>query len=551
MPDELTAACPLSGRPFSISAKEQELCRKLGEPLPQTHTSVRLRQLLAFWPQLALHKRRCDGSGRSIIAVFDEACPYPVWHREHWFGHAAPPAAEYDWEAPFFEQLWSLFQRCPIPHNIGLGSENCEYTDDWWYSRSCYLCHSGIRCEDCCYGYRLIRCRDCQYCVFCFDCELCRDLVNCVNCFSQACSFNCRSCHESDFLFDCRGCDHCYMCWNLRNQRFCIENVQYTQEEYQRRRAQVDLSSRLQYEQQRRRFEAILRSRVYWRALFNENVEGCSGAYLTNDRDCINCYFIQESQDCVNCFRGYAFKDGVDVISGFKSELGYCSCMPQVDCYATKYCYNVSQCKFMEYSGYCLNCQHCFACCGLVGKEYCILNRPYSRSEYARVVEQIRARVEAQGLRGQFFPGYFAPNCYDESLAALHFPLSQTEQQRLGFRVKAGEREREQGLGAEDLPERAREAASDICKLVFWDGEAQRPFRVSEHDLAFAMRRKLPLPHQYYASRLKQLFAWMYCDGALRQTICALTGAATLTSLPAEFDGRIVSEQAYSTQLDG
>ena len=93
--------------------------------------------MLAFFQHFSLYRRRCGFSGESIVSVYDESCPYPVWHRDAWLKHADPPQAVFDFSRPFFEQLWELFQQCPIGHNVGLGSENCEYADDWWYSKNC------------------------------------------------------------------------------------------------------------------------------------------------------------------------------------------------------------------------------------------------------------------------------------------------------------------------------------------------------------------------------------------------------------------------------
>ncbi|MFA4845790.1 MAG: hypothetical protein WC654_04495, partial [Patescibacteria group bacterium] len=171
--------CPVTGKTFSVSNAEMELRRKLGiEGEPEFHPVFRFQLLGAFWQHWALHKRRCDKSGKQIISVFSEDCPYPVWHKDEWIKHADPPGADFDLSRQVFDQLWELFRRCPIPHNVGAGNENCEYTDDWWYCKNCYLSHSGYQCEDLRYTYRVIRMRNSQFCVFSFDSELCVDLIN-------------------------------------------------------------------------------------------------------------------------------------------------------------------------------------------------------------------------------------------------------------------------------------------------------------------------------------------------------------------------------------
>ena len=130
--------CPVTGLSFTVSERERELRRKLnvdGEPL--LHPIARWQHLGAFWQHWALHKRKCDKTGKPIVSVFAQDCPYPVWHKDEWVKHANPPSAAPDLEKPLFPQMWDLFRSSPIAHNMGTGNENCEYTDDWWYSRNC------------------------------------------------------------------------------------------------------------------------------------------------------------------------------------------------------------------------------------------------------------------------------------------------------------------------------------------------------------------------------------------------------------------------------
>ena len=175
MPKELR--CSVTGESFTVSDLELELRKKLETPLPNKIPQLRMRRLMAFWQHFALHKRKCDRTGKTIVSVFDEDCPYLVWDREEWIAHADPPSADYDFSKLFFEQLWELFPKCPIPKSIVMRNENCEYTDDWWYSKNCYLSHSGVENENNYYCYRTWVCRDIQYCFFTHRSELCRDLV--------------------------------------------------------------------------------------------------------------------------------------------------------------------------------------------------------------------------------------------------------------------------------------------------------------------------------------------------------------------------------------
>jgi hypothetical protein len=41
---------------------------------------------------------------------------------------------------------------------------------------------------------------------------------------------------------------------------------------------------------------------------------------------------------------------------------------------------------------FCSDCNYCFGCVALSKQEFCILNRPYSRSEYFALVKGILGR---------------------------------------------------------------------------------------------------------------------------------------------------------------
>lgn len=525
---------------------EQELQQKFGMPKVEMKPREIFQLLSAFWQHFALHKRNCDRTGQTMISVFDENCPYPVWHRKEWLEHAEPPQADFEDGKPFFDQLWELFQQCPIPHNVGAGNENCDYTDDWWYGKNCYLSHSGLESENCSYCFRILNLKDCQYAVFDFRSELCTDLINSYDCYATLFVLNSRQCRDSTFLFDCRNCSNCLFSWNLRNKEYCIFNKQLSKEEYEKERAQYDFSSRQQYEEAKKRFFDILRTKAWWKNVDLVQCQNSRGDYMERNKNCHNCFFQSDGEDCVNTMRSGWVKDNLHVVSSLKSELVYLSSMVQEDCYDIRCCYNLVQCKEMEYSAHCYNCQNCFGCCGLVNKQYYIFNKPYSKEEYEVKVEQHREQMRKEGVYGQFFPKHFAACSYDESLAGFHWPLSREEQQQQGFRVKVGaETMTSEHSPIQEIPDRAADATEEICQKVFWDEQVNKPFQIKTFDLKFCQQNKVPLPNSYYIRRIKENFRMLFFNGELRETSCAKTGKKILTGLPKELDGRILSEEAY------
>ena len=544
--------CPVTGQTFEVTPAEMELRKKLGiEGEPSLHPIARWQILGAFWQHWALHKRKCDKTGKLIVSVFSEDCPYPVWHKDEWIKHADPPSTEIDLTKPVFPQMWELFRCCPIPHNVGAGNENCEYTDDWWYSKNCHLCHSGIYSEDLRYCYRIVKSRTSQFCAFSFESERCVDLINCHYCFSVFFAYNCWQCSDSAFLYDCRNCNHCLFCSNLRNKSYCVGNVQLTKEEYEKQSQAWDFRSRKVYEGAKQTFLKMLREKSWHRALFLDRCQNSSGNYLDECKDCENCFFLTGgNEDCINTFRTSTTRDSLDSVSPFQSELCFNTCMAQDDCYDVKNGYNLIQCKFMEYSAHCMQSQHCFACCGLTGKKYYIFNKAYEPEEYEKRKSEIIAAMKRTGEYGTFFPKHFAANVYEESLSGFYWPMTTTDGKKRGFRMLESEEKREASAqDASHVPDRCDQADESVTKAAYWDPVARRPFQILKEDIAFAQDLKVPLPYTYYMRRLQENFRLIPFDGTLRNVICGKCRKETQTSWPKEYDGRILCEECYLKEV--
>lgn len=533
-----------------MDTTELTLYKKFGmEPVDKSARDI-FQELSAFWQHFALHKRTCDKTGKSMISVFDENCPYPVWHKDEWIKSAEPPSADFDPNKGFFEQTWELFQKCPIPHNIGAGNNNCEYTDDCWYSKNAYLSHSIFRCEDLSYCYRDIELKDCQFCVFSFRSELCTDLINCENCYHVTYALNSKQCRDSAFLFDCRNVKNCYFCWNLRNKEYCIHNEQYSKEEYFEKIREFNYTSRNNYEQLKKHFHEMLKVKAWWRASYVELCENSSGDNIERCKDCENCFLLDDSESCANMLRNHKAKDCLHNVSTMDGELIYYSTMAQDGCYEIRFCYNVIQSRFLEYCAHCFQCKNCFGCCGLVGKKYHIFNRPYDKEAYEKKVNEIKEHMRHSNEYGKFFPLHFAACPYDESLAGFYWPLSINEQQEMEFRTfKSKEQQNEDYRPISEIPDIAKSASEEICNQSFWDDVAKKPFKIRKADIDFCNKNGVPLPNSHYTRRIKENYKWIFFNGEMREAKCAETGASIKTSIPEEYDSRILSKEAYLEKI--
>jgi hypothetical protein len=107
----------------------------------------------------------------------------------------------------------------------------------------------------------------------------------------------------------------------------------------------------------------------------------CSGCV-----GCVDCVFCR---DCVRCYRSrYSV--------GCSESLLLTHCESCRECRSLAYCQRCEHCADSNYlvaCSYCYECDYCFGCVGLVKKDFHILNKKYSRSDYFREVARLRKEL--------------------------------------------------------------------------------------------------------------------------------------------------------------
>jgi len=82
-------------------------------------------------------------------------------------------------------------------------------------------------------------------CTNCSDSSYIRKSEGCYESIDVMSSYDCSyiqnsiNCSHSEYLYNCKNCSNCFGCINLDNQSYCIENVQYTKEEYEKKVAEM------------------------------------------------------------------------------------------------------------------------------------------------------------------------------------------------------------------------------------------------------------------------------------------------------------------------
>ena len=108
-----------------------------------------------------------------------------------------------------------------------------------------------------------------------------------------------------------------------------------------------------------------------------------------NIQACKYCVSVMFCNDCERCYKATHCNRCKD--SSYVTHCSDCK-----NCYSSAYCEqcdNLTNCKYLVLSSHCTECNYCFGCIGLDKKDFHILNKPYSRSEYFKIVKELRGQI--------------------------------------------------------------------------------------------------------------------------------------------------------------
>lgn len=512
----LVLSCEHCNKDFTISKEEFLMYEKVGIELPVICFYCRAKLHLSFWLFGKFRKGKSDLSGENLITVLPDNARYPIYTLHEWYGDAWDPmeyGQYYDSNKSFFLQLKELQEKIPRPHQNGVKNTNCDYCDDVWNSKNCYLSRSIVECEDLYYSYRNIKVKNSIDTVVCFNSERCFDCINCHNSYRLFYSRNSKDCIDSYFLEDCRNCQNCFMCWNLRGKSYCIENIQYTQEEYFKKIGDFKIDCYSNIQNLKEKFEKIEKENAIHRENFNLRVFNSFGDNLLDTKNCKNCYTTSESEDCFNCVRNGWLKSCIDIVGSMNLEFsGSCSiCQPSG--FSLKYS-NSSSSRFSEYLDLCIECDNCFGCVGLKKKQYCILNKQYSKEEYqelkAKIIENMKETPLRQGYEGQvgeygkFLPYSMSTGPFNFSTAYFYFPETKKEEiLALGGYWQDIDESHIEGMPTNKLPDSILEVDESICKQALICPVTGWRFNIALNEFNFYKANNIPLPRYHFDIRIK------------------------------------------------
>ncbi len=499
-----TKVCVDCKNEFEIDSGDLGLYEKIELSIPAQCFLCRIKQHFAFVIFGKFRKGKSDLSGESLITVLPEKSRYPIYKSHEWWSDGWDPisyAQEYDPSKSFFAQLKELQEKIPRPHQTGENSTNCDWCDDVWESKNCYLSRSLLKCENSSYLYRVVEAKDSFDIVYCFNLQNSYDCLSCHNSYNLNFSENSRDCIDSYFLYDCRNCQNCFMSWNLRNKKYCIRNTQYTKEQYEERIKKVEFDSYSKINVLKKEFEDILKKEVVHRENFNLRTTNSSGDYLTDCDKCVNCFFWEKSQNCRNHIRGMKTKDSIDQTFTWNTEMSGNN-SGVFGGFGIKHS-SWSDARYSEYLDLCIECEYCFGCVGLRKKKYCILNKQYSKEEYEKLREQIVRDMQKRGEYGKFLPYSMGLCDYNFSTGIIYFP-NITEKEILDKEGYWSEENLSSadGISSLELPDSIIDTKADISLQALICPETKYRFNIAPTEYEFHKRKNFALPRLHFDLRI-------------------------------------------------
>jgi len=509
-----TRNCQNCKKDFSIEQEDFNFYEKIDIPLPTFCPDCRFQRRLVVRNNRVFSRRECDLCKKSMISLYTKDKPYTVYCYECWFSDkwdVMSYGVDYDFSTPFFQQFYELEKRVPranLYRDNFINSDYCNYGNDF---KECYLLFGGKGNERVSFGNQVVNSRDSLDIAFCEKVEFSYETFECQRANKLFFSRYSMDCVESAYLIDCRNCLNCFGCVGLVNKQYYIFNQPYSKEDYEAFMKANPLGSFNNHLEFMKKLEELSLAIPKRYARIYKSTSS-TGDDLLECKNTYNSFSSRQVEDSGNLFfcRGNSKDCLDDSFVGFNAELVY-----EIAhgfggnniAFGMRNIFN----QDARYNEECRDSANIFGCEGLRKKNYCILNKQYSKEEYDEILPKIIKHmddmpyIDSKGRiykYGEFFPSELAPFAYNETIAQEYFPLSKEEALNQGFSWQEGE-ERNYKIDIEnkDIPNDVRDVSEEILNKVIACGHAGKckeqcteAFKIVPEELKFYKRMGLPLP---------------------------------------------------------
>ncbi|MBI5733189.1 hypothetical protein HY967_04570 [Candidatus Jorgensenbacteria bacterium] len=522
--------CQNCKREFIFEPDDFEFYEKMRVPPPTWCPLCRLQRRLIWRNERNLSRRSCDLCKKEILSMYGNEVKFPVYCPACWKGDAWDSLSygrEYNFSKPFFEQYRSLMDEVPRPslsHNNT--NVNCDYANMIQDVKNVYFSFSVIwESEDVYYSNNVDRSRSIVDSMNVSESEMVYGSMGSVKNYRSRYCYWSSGCVDCTFMLDASGCSNCFGCVGLRNRQYCIFNEEYSKEDYKKTVASFDIGSYKNFLDFQRRFEelALKFPRKYARII---NSVRSTGDEMLNCKNVRYGFNVSGVEDGKYLFRCPGTKQAMDACHCGKAEFVYEHGMggssPGLE---LRFIVNgMPGQHHVTYSDYCGSSSYLFGCVGVKNKEYCILNKQYSKEAFDELVPRITRHMDQEPYiddrgrvykYGEFVPPAFSPFAYNESVIQEYVPLTKERAEELGYGWKVKEKKGYNiSVGSHKITDHIKDVNDSITTQIIGCSNEGREegcttaFRIVPEELAFYRRMEIPLPRYCpncrHATRLKK-----------------------------------------------
>lgn len=466
-----------------------------------------------FRPRLSFHKRPSALSGKQVISIYGEDQPFPVFSIDEWWSDAWDELGfgrDLDFSRPFFKQFQALANIVPRMANFNKSCENCDYCSYAGNSKNAYYSEWALRSQNVFYSVSMSEgCDTVCDCLCCHRCSYLYESLHCIGAHYSAFLLWCNDVRDCHFCVDCRSCSDCLFCSNLRNKQYHVRNKAVSREDYLGIKKTFVDGRFSTFDQNRQKWRDVLDTAAY-PAVYQANCDDCDGDVLFNCSRCYECYNCRNTVDCRYCWRvtpGQKLVSSMDLTGSGYGELFYNLVGAGGGSYYLRMCTDCHESSELTYCMNCYYCRHCFGCCSLKRKQYCVFNKQLTKNEYESLIPRILEYMEQTGEWGKFFPAGMTPFPYNKSLASVHLPLPREEVAQRGWRwVEDKDTVEDTGPDAEMI-DSVNEVSDAVCDQILRCAVTHRPYKIIAPELALYRTLQVPLPREHPDQRIARRYA--------------------------------------------
>jgi len=498
-----------------IDASDFDFYEKIKVPPPTWCSECDTAKRMTWRNERSLYWRDCGLCGKKTLSMYSKESPFIVYCHDCWISDKWDSLAfgkDYSFKENFFTQFLELQKNIPRASVLQYGtSVNCEFTNYTRNTKNVLLAYSVSTGENVYYSFTVDWSKDVMDSLMLKNSELIFEGFNSDHCYNSQFLIDCRGCTESSYLYDCVNCQNCFMSANLRSKQFIFYGKQLSKEEYNKAVSEIDIRSFKTREKLKKEFHSVISQTIHKYADVTKTVS-CTGNYLSNCKNVSNSYSVYDSENIRNSIRVLKASDIGSVFScGEGSELVYDGIVGGKTSSNINFFASADVLRESQYTDWCTGSSHLFACIGLRSKQYCILNKQYTKEDYESLVPRIIKHmndmpyIDQKGRvyrYGEFFPPDLSPFAYNETIAQEYFPLTKDQALNQGYRWKDPEEKNYKIQILNDkLPDNIKDVPDDIVDKVIGCGheggcfhQCTTAFRIIPEELSFYRRMNLPIP---------------------------------------------------------